>query len=336
MPHNLYLHSALVQYRSPLIEEERIQASKNNDETEIVHLNRSPVNSTAQLTPLNHRRSSLSLFSPDTRSLPAVNGSLCLSDATATKSYKTLPDHRFTDIKNSLRILNLDSFFSLFYAFLVNSAILIVAASALAGTSVETLHDAYNLLSETMGKFSATLFALGLLFAGQSSTITGTLAGQIVMEGFLESPSHVSSSNMQNIQNTIVGIFRRNVWLRRLVTRGLAVIPALVVSLALGPSGVDMLLVLSQVILSLLLPFAVWPLIYFTCSKSVMVIQYVPSSDEFVSGVDGTAAVVDPALKEKKVSYVNSWLLSILAVGVGLFITGLNVYLLTQVPSQFS
>lgn len=139
-------------------------------------------------------------------------------------------------------------------AFLVNSAILILAASTFhfAGkTEVATLQEAHSLLDGLLGTSVAPIaFAIALLAAGQSSTITGTLAGQIVMEGFLK--------------------IRLRPWLRRLVTRLLAIVPAVVVILWKGDQGVDSLLVLSQVILSLQLSFAIVPLIHFTGDRRLM------------------------------------------------------------------
>src|SRR5882724_2318873 len=136
----------------------------------------------------------------------------------------------------------------------VNAAILILAAAAFHNTghqNVERLEDAHQLLAPILGsKLAPILFAVALLASGQSSTITGTLAGQIVMEGFV----HI----------------RLRPWLRRLVTRSIAITPAIIVILWKGDSGVDPLLVLSQVILSLQLSFAIVPLIHFTSDHRKM------------------------------------------------------------------
>jgi manganese transport protein len=116
---------------------------------------------------------------------------------------------------------------------------------------VAEIQQAYQLLSPTLGvPVASTLFALALLASGQNSTLTGTLAGQIVMDGFLR--------------------IRLRPWLRRLVTRLIAIVPAIIVTAVYGESGTARLLVLSQVILSLQLPFAVVPLILFTSSKRKM------------------------------------------------------------------
>ncbi len=146
-----------------------------------------------------------------------------------------------------------DSCVALNGAFFVNAAILILAAATFhrAGMhEVASLGEAHRLLEGILGPLSPLAFAIALLAAGQSSTITGTLAGQIVMEGFVR--------------------IRLRPWLRRLVTRSLAVVPAVLVILWRGESAVDDLLVLSQVILSLQLSFAIVPLIHFTSDKRKM------------------------------------------------------------------
>src|SRR5262249_2872736 len=138
-------------------------------------------------------------------------------------------------------------------AFFVNSAILIVSAAAFwtRGVVVTEIQQAHQLLEGLLGTRVAPIaFAVALVCAGQSSTLTGTLAGQITMEGFLQ--------------------FRMRPWLRRLVTRSLAVIPAVIVIGMTGEKGTYKLLILSQVILSMQLPFAVVPLIKFTSSRAKM------------------------------------------------------------------
>jgi manganese transport protein len=138
-------------------------------------------------------------------------------------------------------------------ALLVNAAILLLAASTFGkrGLPVSDLRDAHGLLAPLLGSgAAAVLFAVGLLASGQSSTVTGTLAGQIVMEGFVQ--------------------LRLKPWLRRAVTRGLAIVPAVAVLSAVGDAGVMPLLVGSQVVLSIQLPFAIVPLIRLTSSPSLM------------------------------------------------------------------
>jgi manganese transport protein len=147
----------------------------------------------------------------------------------------------------------IDSAVALNAAFLVNAAILIMAAANFhdRGTVVTEIQQAHGLLEPILGSSLAPFaFALALLAAGQSSTLTGTLSGQIVMEGFLE--------------------IRLRPWLRRLVTRSLALIPAVIVIIIAGDEGLYKLLILSQVILSLQLPFATIPLIHFTSDRNKM------------------------------------------------------------------
>ena len=156
--------------------------------------------------------------------------------------------------KDSLRLNNIDSAIALNMAFLVNSAILIMAAAVFfrsGHTEVAEIQDAHRLLEPILGAAVAPVaFAIALLASGQSSTITGTLAGQIVMEGFLN--------------------IRIAPWLRRLITRLLAIVPAIIVISITGERGTGGLLILSQVILSLQLPFAVIPLIHFVSDRPKM------------------------------------------------------------------
>ena len=147
-----------------------------------------------------------------------------------------------------------DSTIALCLAFFINAAILILAGAAfhVAGrTDVAEIADAHRLLAPMLGVGAAgTLFAVALLASGQNATITGTLAGQIVMEGFLH--------------------LRLRPWLRRLVTRGLAIVPAMAGIAVAGDRGATGLLLLSQVVLSLQLPFAVVPLVAFTADPRLM------------------------------------------------------------------
>jgi manganese transport protein len=156
--------------------------------------------------------------------------------------------------KEAIRFLTLDSTLALTLAFFINAAILIVAAAVFhkSGlTEVAEIQEAYKLLTPQLNApIASTLFALALLASGQNSTLTGTLAGQIVMEGFLD--------------------IRLKPWVRRLVTRGLAIIPAMICVTFYGESGMAKLLILSQVILSFQLGFAIVPLILFTSDRKQM------------------------------------------------------------------
>ncbi len=157
-------------------------------------------------------------------------------------------------IKKSLWYNFIDSAIALNAAFFVNAAILILAATAFYQTgnqSVAKIEDAHALLAPLLGsKLAPILFAVALIAAGQSSTVTGTLSGQIVMEGYLN--------------------LRLNPWIRRLLTRLVAIVPAVLVIGLMGEGRVDELLIFSQVILSLQLGFAVIPLIHFVSDKSTM------------------------------------------------------------------
>lgn len=156
--------------------------------------------------------------------------------------------------REAIRFANIDSFVALMLALFVNAAILIVAAAVFHRSGhyeVAEIGDAYKLLSPLLGFAGASvLFAVALLASGQNSTITGTLAGQIVMEGFLN--------------------IRLPNWLRRLITRSAAILPTIVVAALYGEKGTSELLILSQVILSMQLSFAVFPLVAFTCDKKLM------------------------------------------------------------------
>jgi manganese transport protein len=172
------------------------------------------------------------------------------SSIVQTRRWAPTPSGR----RDALRFATIDSSVALTFALFVNAAILILAAAAFhttGQTDVAEIQDAYRLLAPTLGVAAAsTLFALALLASGQNSTITATLAGQIVMEGFLRLslPS----------------------WLRRIVTRLVAIVPVVIVAWIYGEGGTAQMLVLSQVVLSLQLPFAVVPLVRFTTDRRLM------------------------------------------------------------------
>ncbi len=154
----------------------------------------------------------------------------------------------------AIRYATVDSTAALFFAFFINAAILILSAATFhhrGMNNVAEIQDAYRLLSPTLGAGLASgLFAVALLASGQNSTLTGTLAGQIVMEGFLH--------------------LRLKPWVRRMITRGLAVVPAAIVAGIGGESGTNRLIILSQVVLSVQLSFAVVPLVMFTNDRRQM------------------------------------------------------------------
>jgi manganese transport protein len=172
------------------------------------------------------------------------------SSIVQSRRYKRTPEGK----REAIHMANVDSALALTLALFVNAAILIVAAAVFNRSGhfeVAAIEDAYKLLSPLLGAAGAsTLFAIALLASGQNSSITGTLAGQVVMEGFIH--IHVAP------------------WLRRLITRSLAIIPTVIVVWFNGERGTENLLLLSQVILSLQLSFAVVPLVMFTSSRKRM------------------------------------------------------------------
>jgi manganese transport protein len=178
------------------------------------------------------------------------------SSIVQSRRYQRTPEGK----REAIFMANVDSALALTIALFVNAAIVVVAAAVFNRTGhfeVAAIQDAYQLLSPLVGAAGAsTLFAIALLASGQNSSITGTLAGQVVMEGFI----HI----------------RVAPWLRRLITRSLAIIPTIIVVAVTGERGTEKLLLLSQVILSLQLSFAVVPLVIFTGSRKKM--------GEFVNG----------------------------------------------------
>src|SRR5579864_5506109 len=158
------------------------------------------------------------------------------------------------DRRDALRYAVFDSTLALAFALFVNAAILMLGAAAFHTRglhNVAEISDAYKLLTPVLGvSLASTIFAVALLASGQNSTLTGTLAGQIVMEGFLQ--------------------IRLKPWLRRLITRTIAILPAVLVIGIAGEGKVTSLLILSQVVLSFQLPFAVIPLIQFTGDRNKM------------------------------------------------------------------
>jgi manganese transport protein len=199
------------------------------------------------------------------------------SSIVQTRRYEETSDGR----REAVRFAFIDSTIALSFAFFINAAILIIAAATFhtsGHAEVAEISDAYKLLTPLLGAGASGAFALALLASGQNSTLTGTLAGQIVMEGFLN--------------------IRIRPWLRRLITRLIAIVPAVIVAILYGASGTAKLLILSQVILSLQLSFAVIPLVLFTSDRAKMG-RFVNS--RFVAVLSWTAAIAIAAL--------NAWLL---------------------------
>jgi len=172
------------------------------------------------------------------------------SSIVQTRKFEPTPEGR----REAIKFATIDSTTALMFALFINAAILILAAAAFHWSGhqdIAEIQEAYQLLSPLLGVTTASaLFAIALLASGQNSTLTGTLAGQIVMEGFLN--------------------IRIRPWLRRLITRAIAIIPAVIVIGIFGESKTTQLLVASQVALSMQLGFAVWPLMRFTSEKAKM------------------------------------------------------------------
>ena len=186
------------------------------------------------------------------------------------------------EIAEAIKFNTIDTVVALSLAFFVNAAILVVSAAVFhkGGLKVEELQQGHELLGGVLGGASATVFAVALLASGQSSTITGTLAGQIVMEGFLN--------------------LKIKPWIRRVITRGLAIIPTLILVQISGGHNTVQLLLISQVVLSMQLPFAIFPLVAFTSDVSHMG------------------------------RFVNSFWVKWVGYGIATFISGLNIWLLLQ------
>jgi manganese transport protein len=184
--------------------------------------------------------------------------------------------------RQAVRFATIDSTVALMTALFLNGAILVMAAATFHGTgyeSVADISDAYLLLAPLLGtQLASTLFAVALLFSGQNATLTGTLAGQIVMEGFVN--------------------IRLRPWLRRLITRLVAIIPAIITVALYGEEGTGALLIASQVVLSLQLSFAVFPLVSFTSNRHKMGDLVAP---KWMQVLAWTVAVI--------IATLNAWLL---------------------------
>jgi manganese transport protein len=206
------------------------------------------------------------------------------SSIVQTRAFEETPEGK----KSAIKFATWDSSIALMFALFINAAILILSAATFHGTGkpVEDISQAYELLTPLLGtSIASILFGVALLASGQNATLTGTLAGQIVMEGFLN--------------------IRLKPWVRRLITRIIAIIPAIIVTALYGSAGTVQLLVFSQVILSLQLSFAVFPLVQFTSDK------------------------------KKMGQFANSLWLKLLAWTVAVVIAGLNIYLLYTTAFTF-
>ena len=231
MPHNLYLHSSIVKLRT-------------SRELNKLASSQASMSSRSDLMTMEQREQ-MDLADED-------KGAVSIKHST---------------IRRTLKYTFWDSTVALTFALYVNSAILIVSAATFKykypdqdTSGLADFFDAFHLLSQYLGKAAGYVFAIALLMAGQSSTLTATLAGQIIMEGFL-------------------GESYLKPWVRRLLTRCLAIVPALAIVIIKGQSGLTQLLLASQVALSIQLPFAVIPLVLFTSMNRCMTIPVEDNSD---------------------------------------------------------
>jgi Mn2+/Fe2+ NRAMP family transporter len=260
MPHNLYLHSALVRTRRVREEGEGEGAAGGAPPAAAAAAAPGAAGGAADAAAGEPAAAAAAVAGGAPLASPAAEPESGEFEVGADASGGRLPGpraHPAESWQQTLAIAVADSCLSLAGALAINSSIVIVAAAvfhpqvaagALDPEDAASLEGAYRLLQPALGPAAATLYAVALLCSGQSSTFTGTMAGGVVMDGFLS--------------------IRLQPWLRRLLTRGAAIVPAAVVVAALGERGLDDLLIFSQVTLAFQLPFAVFPLVYFTASKT--------------------------------------------------------------------
>lgn len=212
-----------------------------------------------------------------------------------------------------IRMSNLDSVVALTLALAINCCILIVGSAAFYPNEINELPEAYRLFLQHFGQFIAGVFGVSLLISGIGSSMTGTLAGQVVMEGFL-GPS----------------FFKLQPWQRRLLTRSVAIVPAMTTVLLKGEDGVSSLLVLTQVILAICLPFTVLPLVIFTSSKKIMSVQVQSGSGGQTPNQARPLDEETPLLNVEMVSFANTGVTAVFAWFCTLIILVCNALLLYQ------
>jgi len=199
------------------------------------------------------------------------------------------------------------------FAIFVNSAIMIVAGSSLYGTPSAVnanLYTIHGLLSHQVAPVAATIFMIALLFSGQSAGIICTIAGQIVSEGHLR--------------------WKMKPWKRRIVTRSISIIPCLAISLSIGKNGLSAALNASQVVLSILLPFVSFPVIYFTSRKYIMSVEVTDVNNVIEGQVTNEDNVEEQEQGKKVIDFSNNWATTILGIIVWIIITVLNVYMIVE------
>ncbi|KAK6197078.1 vacuolar metal transporter [Scheffersomyces amazonensis] len=314
MPHSLFLGSALVQARlkdydiKHGIVDEHVQDEDEEDENEneptIINDDNISINSDEDINN-NHDTEVLTYTLQKIKSIS--DGSKLLN--------KYRPS--YAAIKYCLNYSYAELVISLFLiAVFVNSSILIVAGTTLFGkpdAADADLLSIYEMLSYYISPVAGLLFALSMLFSGQSAGIVCTMAGQIISEGFIN--------------------WALKPWIRRVVTRTLAIVPVIIVISVLGREGVSKIMNSSQVVLSFILPIVSAPLIWFTCSKKYMTVY---DASELVSNNDETTLLlnssgqtpIDQGLTVKKVTFENGLFLRIASILTWLIITFLNIYLI--------
>lgn len=249
MPHNLYLHSFIVQSRCREWKSKRPRVCKKGDLWVV-----------KTMVP----EENVIVENAGSQEILEKIGSHTSIRLQENINFENIKQDLENAVKKNLHYGFIDLLVALSFAFFVNCAILIVASANFYYTSnsqqVQDLFSAHALLMQYLGPPAAVVFALALLCAGQSSTLTATLAGQVIMSGFL-------------------GMTTRP-WIRRIVTRLIAIIPAMVAACVAGRSGLSNMLVASQVALSIQLPFAVVPLVYLTSRKSTMQLDLVVEAKE--------------------------------------------------------
>jgi metal iron transporter len=246
------------------------------------------------------------LCQPRLRQFEINEGLTPLGDATydGTTGGNTTYHPSIASLRTCLKYSIFELATSLFtFALFVNSAILIVAGSALYGNSTAASADLFSihdLLSNKLAPVAGTIFALALLLSGTSAGIVCTMAGQIVSDGFLN--------------------WTLAPWLRRLLTRSISIIPSIIIAAAVGKTGLDKALVASQVVLSIILPIVSAPLIWFTCRKHIMTIP----SGSGVSVTEGN----ETGRSEQGINMQNGWCVTVLAVLIWLVLVVMNTALL--------
>ncbi|KAK9449938.1 natural resistance-associated macrophage protein-domain-containing protein [Limtongia smithiae] len=252
------------------------------------------------------------LVQPRLREFDELNGTLLIvNDSLADIKYRP----SLAAIRHALKYSIVELAISLLsFALFVNCAILIVSGATLSdtpGAAEADLFSIHSMLSASLSTAAGTIFALALLFSGLSAGIVCTLSGQMVSEGFLH--------------------WTMRPWLRRLVTRSVAIVPCIAVAAMVGREGLGDVLNLSQVILSLLLPFVSAPLIYFTCRNSIMRVPvFVPADNTFEDHDDDSS--IEYGMRETEYADMsNSPFVTIVGILIWLFISALNLYFIFSI-----